>query len=61
MKEMAMVFCILKMGGIMRANGRMIKCKDLVNCIMITVKLLTRAIGIITSSMDKDGSIAQNH
>lgn len=58
---MATEFCILKMEGITKANGKMIKCKDLVNCTMIMVKLLIRAIGIITISTGKEESIAQNH
>jgi hypothetical protein len=53
MNEMAMELSILKMGAIMKENGKMIKCMVLGNCITRMVRLLMRGIGRMMNLMGK--------
>lgn len=58
-KKMDMGLYISRMEAIIKENGRTIKCMALENCIIKVVKLLTRDIGKMTSSMGKEESITQ--
>ncbi len=52
--ETDMEFCISKMEVITKGSGRMIKWKDLENCIIRMAKLPMRATGAMISSTGKE-------
>jgi len=60
-KEMAMELCFLRMEGIMKENGKMIKWMVLVNYTMKMGKLLMKVIGKMTNLMDKVEFITHSH